>query len=628
MTAIAGVTGAWPQDALERSCRASLDAQTLYSRRPPQVVAVDGAAFGAAIFPTTPEELNDRQPLQLGDVLLAADVRADNRVELIAALNEPALNAGSADSEIVLAGWLRWKHGLFDRLLGSYAIALFDRPSRTLVLARGPIGDRPLCYRIDGDCMRFASMPSGLIDGRFDPNLDALARQMVLGDMQLGETPFANVQTVLPGHYLEWSPAGLRLVRFWRPPPVDPSMCGDVRDEFRHLLDESVRCRLRRPGGPVASHLSAGFDSSAVTSTAALIMPDRRDLIAFTMVPAPGLPVGVPRNYIGDEGPLSSQTAHSLGIEQRMISDSSGILDCIRGHATAFQAPVPLVTNQGWGSAIDAAASGAGAKVLFNGTQGNATISYGGIDLLSEWLKHGRLIDYFRQSRALVRSGAARWRGTIFYAIDIFVPPRLWSALAGQPPSKADELFIRPDWVRRVADDRIGSDYDAPGLRQMQYAVYANADPGIYTKGTLGKNGFDERDPTADIRLLDFSLRLPASQYIDNGVTRRLAREGLADRLPPAIIANRLRGYQSADWFARLRPESALEWIEQISANRYAAELIDFEGLRRDVTQRWDTIARMAPVPQYQWGSRFTRAIAVGAFLDEASRDAARMGRR
>src|SRR3982750_2118045 len=101
MTAIAGVAGPRPRDALKRSCLASLDAQTLYSQHSPHVVALDGAALGAAIFPTTFEDLHDRQPLQAGDVVLVADVRVDNRGELIAALGDLSLNSASADSEIV-----------------------------------------------------------------------------------------------------------------------------------------------------------------------------------------------------------------------------------------------------------------------------------------------------------------------------------------------------------------------------------------------------------------------------------------------------------------------------------------------------------------------------------------------
>jgi asparagine synthase (glutamine-hydrolysing) len=627
MTAISGVAGPAPRDLLERVCGRSLEAQSLYGRREPRFLTVEGASFGAALYETAPEDSNDEQPLGDGPSLLVADARIDNREELIGQLGDGRLTGTSTVSDIAIAGWRRWKTGLFDRIVGSFALAIFDSDTRTLFLARGPLGDRPLCYRIEHDSIGFASMPSGLGESGLAPNLEALARLMACGDMALGETAFARVQTVPPAHYLQWSPRGCRIVRFWHPPPVGSGRSADVVEEFRSILDQSVQCRLRRVAGPVATHLSAGLDSSAVTATAAALLPDRQDLIAFTMAPAEELPVSVPRGYLLDETPLASQTATALGIKHRIVEHSGSLLDCLDGHAKVYQAPVPNVTNHGWGYAIDQQASAAGARVLLSATQGNATLSYGSIDALGEWLKRGRFIDYLRQVRALVRSGAARWRGAIFYSIGDFVPAAVWNRLAGYLDETAADFFIRREWMERVKDDEVGSGYRAPGLRRDQYAMYAQNDPGLFVKATLAKSGLDERDPGADRRLIEFCLRLPADWYVNDGVTRRLAREGLADRLPDAIIANRLRGYQGADWFAKLDPREAMQWVERIEASPSAVQIIDLNELRRAIAD-WKQIGTMSPFKLRQWGGRFTRALAVGSFLRDLEREPGAFGRR
>lgn len=628
MTAISGVAGRRPRDELERICRHSIDAQSLYARRDARIVSADGASFAAALFETTPEDLNDRQPLIAGPILLAADVRIDNRSDLLAALQQPALTSTSADSEILLAAWARWGHSLFERLVGSFAFAIFDSSTRTLNLARGVESDRPLCYSAERDCIRFASMPSGIVHDRaFSADFRTLGRLMACGDMAPGDTAFENVRAVPPAHYLEWSPRGHRLVRYWRPPPVDQTIDRDITEEFRHLLSLAVGARLRRPAGAVASHLSAGFDSSAVTSTAAKLIQDRRQLIAFTMVPAPGVPLSVPRHYIADESSLAAETTRFLGIEHRVVSHCGPLLDCLAGHSKYYQAPVPIVTNHGWGDEIAHQAAAAGARVLLSAPLGNASVSFGGIDLLSEWLHQGRFVEYLRQARALVRSGSARWRGALFYSLDDFLPMRLWETLAGLPPRTNADFFIRTEWMNRAANDRIGAEADGPGVRRSQYGIYADSDFGMFTKGTLARHGLDERDATADRRLIEFCLRLPATYYLNNGVTRRLAREGLADRLPQSIIRNQIRGYQGADWFAKLSHESALEWIEQIEASPSAAEIVDFSALRR-ATRQWDRIAAMPPVALRLWGHRFTRALAVGAFLRDADSDLGSFGRR
>lgn len=626
MTVICGVAAARPRDELEHECRSGIEAQSLYSRRSPRILTVDGASFGAALFETTPENMKDSQPLTAGSTLLAADARLDNRAEILTALGDRSLDHSCPDSQIILAGWLRWKCALFERLIGSFAVAIFESSDRRVILARGPSSDRPLNYSNADGLLRFASMPSGLLAGqRFAPDLVALSHFIVKGDYALGETAFADARAVLPGHFLDWTADGHRQVRFWHPPAVDKSRTRSVVEEFRHILDESVACRLRRIDGPVASHLSAGFDSSAITATAAAAERDK--IIGYTMTPTPGAALSVPRRYVVDEAPAAADTARMLGIRHKVVSHSGPLLDCLKGHARYYQAPVPNVPNHGWGHAIYEQAVEAGARVLLSGAFGNATVSFGGIDVLSEWLSQGRLMEYFLQSRALVRSGAARWRGTIFYSLDTVLPWRLWNALSGSLPVTARHLFIRPGWMRRVENDSIGSDYDVPGLRKSQYDMYAGTDYGMFFKATLGKLGLDERDPTADQRLIEFGLRLPAEQYLNDGVTRRLAREGLADRLPRSIIDHQIRGYQGADWFAKFRAQDAREWIEEISASSTAPELLDLPRMLDDLANL-PRIAALAPSPLRQWGQRFTRALAVGAFLRQSEQEFALLGRR
>jgi asparagine synthase (glutamine-hydrolysing) len=628
MTAIAGVAGPRPCESLECVCRESLEAQSLYGRRAPSIIAVEGAAVGAAIFETTSEDANDRQPLARANSVLVADIRIDNRDELLTALADPLLARGAADSDILLSSWLRWGRGLFDRLTGSYAFAIFDRAAGTMILARSPAGDRPLCYRIEGDSLQFASMPSGVVDrSRFSPNLLGIARSIIHGDIALDETNFADAAALLPGHFLEWSPNARRLVRFWEPPPVDHGKSGDIIGEFRQKLDDAVRGRLRRTDGPVAAHLSSGLDSTGVAATAARLLPDRRDLIAFTMIPSPEMKLSVPPKYSADESQIAGEAARMVGVEQRLVWDSQPLLDCLRDHATKYQTPVPNVPNHGWGQRINEEASASGAKVLLSAAQGNATISFGSIALLSEYLATGQFGSYARQLRQFVRRQQMRWRNAIFWSLIDYIPAAITNPLFGAPPRSAASFFIKPEPARRVAGDKIGSSYRAPGVRRDQYDMLSHHGPGIFLKASLAVTGLDDRDAGSDQRLAEFCLSLPVQHYVNDGQARLLARRGFADRLPLSVTGNQVRGFQGTDWFAKLSRQSAREWIEEISASHFANEILDFSALTAAI-DRWDTIAALAPGPLRDWGIRFTRALSVGAFLSELERDYDRLGRR
>jgi asparagine synthase (glutamine-hydrolysing) len=628
MTVIGGIAGLRPRDTLRRECRKTLEAQSLYSRQRPKVLTMGDAAFGAGVFAASRPDLQDPQPVQNGPAMLACDARIDNRSDLLSALSVSSLTENSSDSEILLAGWLRWGTGLFARVIGSFAIAVRDSSTGAVILARDMTSAKPLCYLLESDCIRFASMPSALLPDRpFAPNLPALARFLVRGDEALGETFFSDVHMVPPAHYLEWTPAGHRLVRFWYPPEVEESLTGDVLDEFRQILNESVRCRLLRLDGPVATHLSSGLDSSAITATAACLMQDPRELIPFTMRPAPEAKLSYSSNYSADESALAAQTAEMLGLEQRLVSHSGPLLDCLQGHGRFFQSPVVNVCNYGWYHSIEQQAAACGAKVMLSGTMGNATFSYGDVTVLSEWLRQGRLLEYFTQMRALVRHGGARWRGAIFYSLEDYIPGALRNSLKPAAQVTPANVFIQPEWFDRADEAKTGSGYNSPGLRKAQYDRCAHSDYGLTTQGTIGKSGIEDRDPAHDQRLVEFCLRLPAMQYLSNGVTRRLAREGLADRLPQSILRNRVRGLQGADWFAKLRPEEARNWIEEIEASPTATGLLDMSALRC-ACDNWDSIAAMAPGPLRDWGISFTSALAVGAFLREGEKDFASFGRR
>jgi asparagine synthase (glutamine-hydrolysing) len=107
-------------------------------------------------------------------------------------------------------------------------------------------------------------------------------------------------------------------------------------------------------------------------------------------------------------------------------------------------------------------------------------------------------------------------------------------------------------------------------------------DIGGPSKGRLGEWEIDYRDPTADRRLVEFSLRVPTEQLIHGGEPRALLKKVLADRAPPEVLNNRFRGYQAADWHEWLdrARQDVINEISLIEAWEPLAEILDVERLR------------------------------------------------
>ena len=142
MTAIGGCVD-WTQKAtIQSDCASILGVQSAYFAGRPRIRTTQCASLGIGLFRSLPEDRFDKQPLEFGGLSLVADIRLDNRDELISLLRiDPALAREMADSDILLQAWLRWAEDCLDRIVGDYAFAAFSTESRKLTLVRDPIGE-------------------------------------------------------------------------------------------------------------------------------------------------------------------------------------------------------------------------------------------------------------------------------------------------------------------------------------------------------------------------------------------------------------------------------------------------------------------------------------------------------
>ena len=179
--------------------------------------------------------------------------------------------------------------------------------------------------------------------------------------------------------------------QLWDPSVTPRAICAErAVDEFREHLDRATSARIRRAHGLVATELSSGRDSSAVTATAAELLRARGErLLAVTHAPRAGYEPVYPFERLADESDIASGTASiHPNIDHRVCRTGSafdfGSLDRIH---QANQYPVRQLSNLHWFLQNLEVAHRAGASVLLNGGAGNFTISAGGAAVLSDLLR-------------------------------------------------------------------------------------------------------------------------------------------------------------------------------------------------------------------------------------------------
>ncbi|GLY08391.1 MULTISPECIES: asparagine synthase (glutamine-hydrolyzing) [Actinoplanes] len=196
---------------------------------------------------------------------------AELRRELLAA--GVALRTGS-DTEVLAELLEREGAGALRRIRGMYAFAVHDRRDGRILLARDPLGKKPLYYFPDGAGLVFASELGALRrHPRCPTGLDhqAVADYLVLQAFPAPSTVLAGVRKVPPGTYLEWSAGSARTVVFWKPTlPAerDRRSAAGAETGLEAVLRAAVARRVENTTSPFGVLLSGGLDSSVVAALA------------------------------------------------------------------------------------------------------------------------------------------------------------------------------------------------------------------------------------------------------------------------------------------------------------------------------------------------------------------------
>src|SRR5713226_9680846 len=108
--------------------------------------AKQNVSFLYRAFHTTKESRRETQPhITQAGAVITWDGRLDNRDELIRSLCD-VLTVSSTDISIVAAAYEQWGTECFAKLVGDWALSIWDATAHSLILAKDPTGTRHLYY--------------------------------------------------------------------------------------------------------------------------------------------------------------------------------------------------------------------------------------------------------------------------------------------------------------------------------------------------------------------------------------------------------------------------------------------------------------------------------------------------
>jgi asparagine synthase (glutamine-hydrolysing) len=438
---------------------------------------------------------------------------------------------------------------LLEKLTGMFAFALWDTKRNRLFIARDRVGIKPLYYHHNGGNLIFSSEVQPIADsGLVDTSIDytSLYEYLLLRSIPGPHTFYNEIKTLEAGHYMMVEHEKMSIHQYWDI-PVGTRKWGseqEVVDATEALLSEVIKDHLVADV-PVGSFLSAGVDSSLITSIAAEIHPG---IFTFT-ASFPGEPE--------DEGLIATQTAKTLGTTHHSYELKENFFSDFGGQLKYIDQPfaIPSALSLGCISKIalqhvKVVLSGDGGDELFGGygryeaPAQPAFLKYIPETLQSSTLKWGAKLTG-KQSLESLRKMIEMHPGKKFLArIQSSTPETALSLINPELHGQIDtERFLRrieslyerrrndPDELNRT----LYVDFKTTLIDEM--LTKADRMPLI--------NGVEGRVPFLDHRLVELAFSIPHTYKRQNGTGKMVLRKILAKKLGSDLAFRVKTGFNS-----------------------------------------------------------------------------------
>jgi asparagine synthase (glutamine-hydrolysing) len=537
---------------------------------------------------------------------------------------------GTGDTSVLPHLYEDEAEGMFARLRGMFAIAVWDTARKKLVLGRDRFGQKPLVWRADrAGRIHFASELKALraADPNWRPKVDlvALDQYLAFGYVPAPRTIWQGVSKLPPGHYavfecekngdiLHFGQGGAGeslgnplIEPFWT---LDWSRRVDAREmpfesaarTFRELLDSAV-AEQNVADVPVGVFLSGGVDSSIVAALSARLSdrPLRTFCVAFD-----------DRSF--DESPQAEAFAKALGADHTTIPVRYDAWETLAHVARCYDEP--LADNSALPTWLLSQATSQHVKVALAGDGGDELAlgydRYRAIALADRVRKNlPASISKFLSgpvARCIPSSSKAKTRGRRIRALlesfgmtDLQLAAR-WLIHWDEPRRLA---LYREKTLEALAEAANGTTdplailtaalATARGRELVRCSQAADLAPSGYLPGDLNfkvdiasmAHSLECRSPFLDHRLAEFTATLPA-EYLIHQVTgrgKRLFRAACADVVPDEVFTRRKSGFAApVDRWLRgplaektaellLGPDASIaEWLDQAAIRRILDE--------------------------------------------------------
>jgi asparagine synthase (glutamine-hydrolysing) len=498
-------------------------------------------------FNTTRESRRESQPhVTASGAVVTWDGRMDNRADLVRQLRD-VVTVASTDVAIAAAAYEYWGSDCFAMLIGDWALSIWEPHTRSLTLAKDPIGTRHLYYSFDDNQVTWSTILDPLV--LFAGKTFALCEEYIAGWFSFFPaahlTPYVGIHAVPPFSSVLLRTGKHTVRKYWDFDPgkkIRYRTDAEYEEHFRAVFAEAVRRRLRSDS-PILAELSGGMDSSSIVCMADTI-------IARGDAETPRLDTV---SYYDDSEPNWNERPYFTRVEEKR-GRSGCHIDVSKREPLNFElnndrfAAIPGSIERPTEAAERLAEfmTSQGSRVVLSGVGGDEVM--GGVPTpileLADLLSRARFRTLAHQLKVWALSQRVPWFHLFFRTARWFFPITLFPVRGNE----GAEGWLTSNFARRnrVAlqsfQTRLNLFGPLPSFRgniatlqglqnQLACEVLPTAPPR------------EKRYPYLDRGLLEFMYSIPREQLVRPGRRRSLMRRGLRDLVPTEILERRRKAY-------------------------------------------------------------------------------------
>jgi asparagine synthase (glutamine-hydrolysing) len=455
-----------------------------------------------------------------------------------------------SDTEVIVHGYKKWGEDVFNHLNGMFGLAIWDVARKRLIIARDAFGIKLVYYKVKNGSLYFGSEIRAIRAA--DPersDVDPVSLNLFLR-YRFTPSPYTiykGINKLAPGTMLIAESGSTRIQRWYKfkPEPFSPMpTVEDAKEELFAIYRRSIKRHLLSDV-PVGLLLSGGLDSGLLLS----LMNERGS-------GWPTFTIGYGADFKDDELKDAAETAAAFGAEHTSIQidretferSLPQIVSCLEEPIAASSIVPMYFVSRRARQDVKVALNGQGPDELFGGYKRHLGVRYGSLwSGLPGWVRRPLSAGI----SALPRNETLKRATYSLHVEDRF--KRYQQVFSIAPGETIDGLF-HDGLLPSYAGDKILDCWSdlfplmehTDELSGFQFLEIHSTLPDellMYADKLSMAHSLEVRVPYLDREVVEYVQRLNAVFKVRNGSRKWLHRRICGDRLPPAILRRKKRGF-------------------------------------------------------------------------------------